>query len=145
MTDAATKIARLGLLIHALLIFGCAFDLAHVKYQPATIESTDNGMAGFTLSSDTPIQGAPCGYSRTLRKDTRWEPVGRLLEGIVYRSQEQTLTIECSNVFEAYLVIDGANLVGFYLPVENGFSALSEPVQLPIVDQRWINQRKNPL
>jgi len=136
MTEGAMKIVRLGPLIHALLIVGCAFDLAHVKYEPVRIELAGNGVAAFTLSSDTKIQGAPCGYSRTLRKDTSWEPVGRLLEGVVYRSQEQTLTIECSNVFEAYLVIDGANLVGFYLPVEDGFSALNEPVQLPIVGQR---------
>jgi len=119
---------------HAFFISGCAFDLAHVKYQPARIEAAKNDSAAFKLLADTPIQGAPCGYSRTLRKNTRWEPVGTLPEGIVYRSREQTLTIECSNVFEAYLVVDGIHLVGFYLPVEKGFSALKKTIQLPISD-----------
>jgi hypothetical protein len=134
MSKGAIKILCIVLFIYAVFISGCAFDLAHVKYQPARMQSLGNGAAAFTLSSDTLIQGAPCGYSRTLRKGTRWEPVGRLLEGVVYRSQEQTLTIECSNVFEAYLVVDGGCLVGFYLPVEKGFSALNKSIQLPISD-----------
>jgi hypothetical protein len=134
MSKGAMKILFIALFIHAVFISGCAFDLAHVKYQPARLESAGNGGEAFTLSSDTLIQGAPCGYSRTLRKGTRWEHVGRLLEGIVYRSQEQTLTIECSNVFEAYLVVDGEYLVGFYLPVEKGFSALNKSIHLPIAD-----------
>jgi len=124
------------LLIFSALAFGCAFDLAHVKYQPTLLESLEDGMAPFILTADTAIKGAPCGYSRTLRKDTRWDPVGRLSEGIVYRSRDQTLTIECSNIFEAYLVVDGGRLIGFYLPVEKGFSPLSEPTMLAVAFQR---------
>jgi hypothetical protein len=42
------------------------------------------------------------------------------------------LTVECSNVFEAYLVVATGQLVGFYLPVEKGFVSLPEPISLPI-------------
>ena len=113
------------------LTFGCAFDLAHVKYRSVYLNAIEIDKVPFTLTADTPIEGVPCGFSRTLRKGTRWDPVGRLVEGVVYRSCDQTLTIECSNVFEVYLVIEGQHIVGFYLPVEKGFSPLGKP--LPIV------------
>jgi hypothetical protein len=65
-----------------------------------------------------------------VRKGARWNTVGTLAEGIVYKSPDQALTIECSNVFEVYLVVARLRLVGFYLPVEKGFSPLGEPIQL---------------
>ena len=132
MIKEGIKIVRFWLLIYAVMTFGCAFDLAHVKYQSAKIDAAGADGVAFTLTEDTPIHGAPCGYSRTLRKDTRWDAVGKILEGVVYRSRDQTLTIECSNVFEVYLVVSGQRLVGFYLPVEKGFSPIDEPIQLPI-------------
>lgn len=135
MTKMKQLMSHFGLVICAALTVGCAFDLTDVKYQPARLESAGSGGTSFTLAADTPIQGAPCGYSRSLRKGTRWEAVGRVAEGIVYRSRDQTLTVECSNVFEAYLVIDGQHLVGFYLPVEKGFSPLSEPILLTLTHQ----------
>ena len=123
------------LVLCAALTFGCAFDLTDVKYHPARLEAAGGAGPPFTLAAETPIDGAPCGYARRLRKGTRWEAVGRVAEGVVYRSREQTLTVECSNVFEAYLVVAGQRLVGFYLPVEKGFSPLSEPIQLVVSPQ----------
>ena len=125
-------IGYFGLVICAELTFGCAFDLKDVKYQPARMESVGDKVAPFTLAADVPIHGAPCGYSRSLRKGTKWEPIGRVAEGIVYRSRDQTLTVECSNIFEAYLVVAGERLIGFYLPVEKAFSPLSEQIQVVV-------------
>jgi hypothetical protein len=48
---------------------------------------------------------------------------------------DQTLTVECSNVFEAYLVILKDCMVGFYLPVERGFISITHPIQLPFSDK----------
>jgi hypothetical protein len=121
----------LGLFICLGLSYGCAFDLAHVKYRSVYLNAIESDKVPFTLTADTPVKGAPCGFSRTLRKGTRWDPAGILVEGVVYRSSDQTLTIECSNVFEVYLVIEGQHIVGFYLPVEKGFSPLDKPI--PIV------------
>ena len=132
MINATRLIGHFGLGIWVALTFGCAFDLTDVKYRPTHLESAGGEGTPFTMAADTPLHGAPCGYSRSLRKGTRWEAVGRVAEGVVYRSQDQTLTLECSNVFEAYLVVAGQRLVGFYLPVEKGFSPLSEPIQLAI-------------
>jgi hypothetical protein len=132
MVKVMKEMGLLGLLIAPALIVGCAFDIADVKYQPARLESVADEGTAFTLAADIPIHGAPCGYSRSLRKGSRWFAVGRLLEGVVYRSRDQVLTIECSNVLEAYLVVAAGKVVGFYLPVEKGFSPLSEPIQLDV-------------
>ena len=56
--------------------------------------------------------------------------IGKIQAGNVYKPLNQCLTIECSNIFEAYLVMNGNMLNGFYLPVENGYVALDSPVEL---------------
>lgn len=132
MVKVMKEMGLFGLLTAPALISACAFDIADVKYQPARLESVANEGTAFTLAADIPIHGAPCGFSRSLRKGSRWFAIGRLSEGVVYRSRDQVLTVECSNVFEAYLVVAAEKLVGFYLPVEKGFSPLSEPIQLNI-------------
>jgi hypothetical protein len=126
---------RSGLAIVAVLMTGCAFDLADVKYDPAQLGSLVDGERVLTMDSDTPVSGAPCGYSRTLRKGTRWVAVGHLEQGDVYRSRDQSLTVECSNVYEAYPVIAADRLVGFYLPVEKAFSPLKQAIQLSVSRQ----------
>ena len=67
-----------GIVICAVLTFGCAFNLMDVKYQSVRIESIGDEVKPFMLSADTPIHGAPCGYSRSLRKGTKWEAIGRV-------------------------------------------------------------------
>jgi hypothetical protein len=134
MKAGSLRLCRITMLSYIVLAFGCAFNLADVTYRPARIEAAGNEATSFVLSTETPIQGAPCGYSRSLRKGTRWNPAGRISEGIVYRSPDQSLTIECSNIFEAYLVVSKQKLVGFYLPVEKGFSSLDKPIELAFSD-----------
>jgi hypothetical protein len=53
-------------------------------------------------------------------------------QGEVFKPLDQCLTVECSNVFEAYLVVQNHQLTGFYLPVQDGFVPLKGPVDLPI-------------
>ncbi len=130
MAQAVRAIGGLLLLAAVILGPGCVFDITDVKHQPAQLDPLADGDRSFVLATDTPITGAPCGFSRTLRKNTHWFAVGRLAEGEVYRSREQVLTVECSNVFEAYLVVADDRLVGFYLPVEKAFSRLDEAIPL---------------
>jgi hypothetical protein len=127
-----SSITRYMILLFGVLVSGCAFNLADVDYSPARLQALNQQERTFTLAEDVRISNAPCGYSRALRKNTRWELIGAIAEGEVFRSRDQSLTVECSNVFEAYLVVSGERLVGLYLPVEKGFVALSNPPQLPI-------------
>ena len=73
-------------------------------------------------------------YSRTLRKGSTWQEVGKLPQGLVYRPVKSVFNLEGRQVHEAYLVISGKKLVGFYLPVESSFSPIVEPIILPLGD-----------
>jgi hypothetical protein len=118
-----------------LSFVGCAFDLAHVRYKQTTLNTDGQGTKSFTLASDLPLSDMPCGYSRTLRNDVTWIMIGTIDHGEVYRSADQVLSVECSNVHEAYLVVTGKNLMGFYLPVEKGYVSLSKPIELIIKER----------
>ena len=110
---------------------GCAFDVIHVDHTPVQMETADDACtAPFTLSEDVTVTPSG-GYARTLKQGTRWECRGRIEQGWVYRTRDQVLTLEASNVFEADIVVSGQTLTGFYLPVEQAYSALSPAVDLP--------------
>lgn len=74
------------------------------------------------------------GYKRRLKPDSKWRLVGSVPQGQVFRPMDSVLTIEGRQVHEAYLVISGGKLVGFYLPGESNYAALEAPVPLSIGD-----------
>ena len=82
------------------------------------------------LNDDVLITAAGC-YQRKLLKGTKWQMIGSVSDGMVYKSSDQVLTLECSNVHEAYPVVLENRLVGFYLPFEKGLVKLSNPILLP--------------
>jgi hypothetical protein len=65
------------------------------------------------------------GYSTTLRASTRWELVGTIPQGEVYRTRDQVVTLEGNHIHEGYAVVRQGALVGFYLPVERTFSPVT--------------------
>lgn len=79
----------------------------------------------FTLSTS---------YSRILQRGSVWHEAGHLPDGKVFRPVKSVFTLEGRQVHEAYLVISGKTLVGFYLPVKSAFSPFVNPVLLPIGD-----------
>ena len=127
-------IGRMAIVVGTVGLFfsACAFDLAHVTYTAATFQPTQSPTRTIVLSDEVPLTDTPCSYSRTLRKTTRWDQVGTIAEGGVLRSKDQVLTLECSNVHEAYLVMSGDKLIGFFLPFEKGFVPHSPPIALPV-------------
>jgi len=121
----------LGILTLLVIIYACAFDLAHVSYRPTQFIPQPEPRKTLIMKEVVKINQAPCRYERTLQKDTRWDLIGSIAEGEVYKPKDQVLTVECSHVHEAYLVVSGGNLVGFYLPVEKGFVPISPTINLP--------------
>ena len=68
---------------------------------------------------------------QTLRSGTRWQSVGRLAEGLVLKSPDQSLVVNSFHVNEGYPVVAEGKLVGFYLPVPKTFVAITAvPIQL---------------
>ncbi len=122
---------RLLITIGAFFFTACAFDLAHVTYTPTSLQPTQHTTRTLVLADEVSLTETPC-FSRSLRKNTRWDQGGAIAEGDVFRSQDQVLTLECSNIHEAYLVIADDKLVGFFLPVERGFVPYSPAMRVPI-------------
>lgn len=129
-----TNMMRTYVILTAIIlaVSGCAFDLANISFVPAQLNHTGEGPKRFELADDVDISGAPCGYGRLLKKGTNWHVVGSLEQGDVYRTSDQVLTVECSNIHEAYIVVSGRMLTGFYLPVEKGFVLISNRLESPI-------------
>lgn len=107
------------------LLAACAFDVVHVTQNPARLESVRLGIGAFRLEKEVTVD-LGTGFTRVLRKGTRWEPVGHIAEGDVYRTRDQVLTVEASHIYEAYIVVTTGKVVGFYLPVQKSFARLPE-------------------
>lgn len=111
------------------LLSACAFDVVRVKQIPTQLESRPSAKDSFILEKEANID-LGTGYSRVLRKGTRWVLIGAIPQGEVFKTNDQILTIEASNIHEAYIVTKAGKLIGFYLPVERTFSPLNDPVDL---------------
>lgn len=107
----------------------CAFDVLRLDQRPAQLEATPAPGPALVMSRDTEVTAGA--YKRVLRKGTRWMRVGRIAAGDVYQTRDQVLTVEASNMHEAYLVVAAGNLMGFYLPVERTYVP-TEPVALAL-------------
>lgn len=117
------------------LLYGCAFDVIHVKQFPTTMVVQSAKINSFHLDKAVSLS-LGTGYSRNLREGTRWNYVGTIPQGDVYKTTDQVLTVEASNIHEAYVVIDASKLMGFYLPTEKSYSPLSDPVELSIAESK---------
>jgi hypothetical protein len=112
------------------LFFSCAFDVVHVKQEPAQLEPIASEKDALTLSQDVDVS-LNTGYKRKLKAGTRWHCIGKIENGDVYKTKDQILTVEGSNIYEAYIVVSEGYLVGFYLPGNRTFSPLSSKKLLP--------------
>jgi len=113
------------------LTYSCAFDVVRVKQEPAHFEPISSDQDAWTLAQDVKIS-LDTGYNRKLKAGTRWDLIGKIENGDVYKTNDQILTVEGSNIYEAYIVVSEGLLVGFYLPAKHTFSPLSKKKPLLI-------------
>ena len=116
------------LLAGCLALISCAHEVVR---QPAALTPTMVAASNSVIEilQDVVIT-LDSGYSRQLARGSRWMQVGTLPQGHVFRIVGGAFTVEGANVHEAWLVIAGGELVGFYLPVEKAFVHLSARVRL---------------
>jgi hypothetical protein len=131
MNSMAKTFPLLTLLLVLGLFLGCAFDVVRVKQEPAKFEPGTTSEDSWKLSEDVEIS-LGTGYKRKLKAGTRWECIGKIEKGDVYRTKDQILTVEGSNIYEACIVVSEDQLVGFYLPANQTFSPLPSKKSLPI-------------
>jgi hypothetical protein len=67
-----------------------------------------------------------------LSEGSRWELLGTIRHGEVYKPVMQVPTVQGSHIHEPYIVVSGGRLVGFYTPFENTFSPLRKAVPLSL-------------
>jgi hypothetical protein len=120
---------RIFLLVCVLVLNACAFDLVQVEQVPTQLQTNQDTKKAFVLDKEVRV-GLGTGYSRTLKQGTRWAFVGTIPQGDVYKTKDQVLTVEASNIHEAFIVVASGKIIGFYLPVEKTFTPLGEGTEL---------------
>lgn len=110
---------------------GCAFDLVHVRQLPVELSQGTRATPLFVLQRAVDLD-VGFGYRRVLQQGSTWSYVGSVPAGDVYRTRDQVLTVEASNIHEAYIVVKDARVVGYYLPVEKTYSPATTPAMLPM-------------
>jgi hypothetical protein len=119
------------ILVCAIVPSGCAFDVSYVKTAPAGFTPKTSCGVSWTLTKEESI-GLGTGFPTRLHQGTRWRCVGAVEAGDVFRTDDQIVTVEASNIYEAMAVMSGGNLVGFYLPVERRIAPVTPPVPIQI-------------
>jgi hypothetical protein len=111
--------AAVLLVLLSLLLAGCA---PEVVRQPAQLTAvTGQSESAIEVLQDASLSVGP-GYQRVIARGSVWTSVGRTAQGEVFKPVGRVFTVEGTHIYEAYLVLDGDRVVGFYLPVERAFS-----------------------
>jgi hypothetical protein len=105
----------------------CASEIVRSPTEIVTDAATAKRVIELTSSTSIKLS---TGYSKAVDAGSKWQQVGALSTGQVFRSVGDVFTIEGANRHEAYLVIRESSLIGFYLPGERAYSALTEPFPL---------------
>ena len=122
-----------------LLLAGCAASVTHV---PANMIANAEAAKPLQVTLDQQVYiRLDTGYSRTLKKGSEWRYAGRIAQGDVYKPHNGIFTLEGAHIHEAWLVIADGRLAGFYLPVERGFSPISNTADLPFSSTRNIREQ----
>lgn len=103
----------------ALGLAGCAPEIVRHPTQLTLVPEQPDGT--IEIVEDASISVGP-GYRRVIRRGSLWTRIGRSVEGEVYKPVDRVFTVEGAHIHEAYLVLEGDRIVGFYLPVERAFS-----------------------
>lgn len=118
---------RTLLILAVSLLTACAMQVPRVS----TTFSSDN-LSDKTLTlRDAITLNAATGYASTMPAGSRWVQAGVIPEGDVYKIENSVFTVTGMHIHEAYVVVMGRAIVGFYLPVERAFSPLPEKALLP--------------
>jgi hypothetical protein len=114
----------------ALILAGCASEVVRSN---ATLMPTGPGHQSQVRFQSAVHVESSSGYGRDLPAGSIWEFRGSIAQGQVYRRVDGILTVEGAQVHEAFLVLSGDHLVGFYLPVEQAYSPAREAVTVSLI------------
>lgn len=110
-----------------LLLAACAAEVTRypTSLTPQGVTTGKNYVVGseviYTLDS---------GRRRSIHAGMKFVEFGAIPQGMVLKPVDSVLVIGGAHHHEAYAVVDGNILTGFYLPVEKAFSPLPKPVSI---------------
>jgi len=116
---------RICLLFIVFLISSCAANIEQTSQRH--IDAAMEQKIVFQKVTDIELAS---GYARFIPKGSTWKRIGKIIEGDIYRPIDTVFTIEGKHDHEAYIVIDKAELQGFYLPVQQTFSPVHKKITL---------------
>lgn len=120
------------LMLHvAVVLFGAALTMGfttkvHLSPKPAAVAAPD-----LRLQAAAPFRMA-IGPGAVLPAGSRWRAVGALAQGTVYRPLNNVVLLEGQRVDEAWPVVSGGRLQGFFLPAEARFARVRHAVPLAL-------------
>jgi UPF0288 family protein (methanogenesis marker protein 3) len=107
------------------LIVGCAAEVVRTPEQL----TVSNQAGQIEITKLVTIAMGP-GNEKNLFTGSRWANIGNVKQGEVFKPVGTVFSIQGANSHEAYLVIAEKKLVGFYLPGDRAWSALSVPIAI---------------
>jgi hypothetical protein len=127
------KIFNAAALAACMALTACAAEV--VRHPSAIVSHAASAQRSHVLTQATALR-LDSGYERSISAGTEFVEVGTLREGRVLKPVNATLTVEGKHMHEAYAVVQGDRLVGFYLPVEQSFVPLSQTVTLTLQERK---------
>ena len=131
----STMSLRGGLLV-VLSMLGLAACAPEVVRRPTQLTSVAEQVEDRIEIVETVSVLVGPGYRRVIRRGSLWTRIGRAAEGEVFKPVDGVFTVEGAHIHEAYLVLDGDLLVGFYLPVERAFAPVRDGKELRLSFRR---------
>ena len=113
--------------IIALVLVGCA---SPVDLRPTQLMQSSTSTQRFIIIKEQTDVKPANGYRRIIKSGSIWKYMGATPEGEAYKIQNDVFMVEGANMHEAYAVLDGEMLVGFYLPVKQAFAPLDPAITL---------------
>lgn len=137
--DRTTRGSRRALSMIAIALSiaaaACATDIrSHVA--PVELKSQLAAPARITIVESTSLVPVGSVEPTPIRAHSSWVCVGRIDRGDVYRPIDTVLQLKTGNAAEAYLVLNEARAVGFYVPHAHGFLALVEPTPIVFIEAK---------
>jgi hypothetical protein len=122
-------------MVCALVLLGAPACMPEIRRTRIEFEPSAPGPQPVAcLTADTRVE-PQVGFGATLRSGSCWRRVGVTASGEVYRPVDAVFMLNSANAHEAYLVLSGRDLVGFYLPGENAFAPAKQSVPLPLIEK----------
>jgi len=119
--------------LSALGLVACAPEVVRRPTQLTSVE--EQAKDTIEIGETVPVSVGP-GYRRVIRRGSLWTRIGRSVEGEVFKPVDGVFTVEGAQIHEAYLVLDGDRLVGFYLPVERAFAPVGDGKEIRLSIRR---------